>query len=364
MQTFQTANNLSLRAEQAHGRKRSTRQQTQERTPQPAQNGFLKQQFLPLYQPSEKTPRRMQAEKSFFSSLGYLSQSFKIEPMDVSGYGYPYNILLAHWDAVRQLNTTNVSVELDMVSDQTGRVNLCSKQQYDTGEILYFIPVIPLCRLMKDKKKRHCAELLLSVFAYLFRKAGIPYYRDDYSAAAYYYEIMQEWIDGELEYYQLEEYNSNVSELYAAEYYGEVMLRRMYHSCHLTLFAERLAKFKPRNSFERQCLMVAREAFSLMTTFSDRSIFQNTRMETDEMDEDECIRAEQCVSFIADNEGWVFGQMCSMINNEFNECAQKEEPTIVQVFNSEQPPQEESLEFEQRLFPLIHDLISILNEIP
>jgi hypothetical protein len=76
------------------------------------------------------------------------------------------------------------------------------------------------------------------------------------------------------------------------------------------------------------------------------------------------VRAGQYISFIAENEGWLFDNMVQMVESELNECSHIEEPTITQVFDDPKAVLCEGLGFEHRILQLIHDLCTILNQLP
>src|SRR5688572_17534233 len=127
MQTFPADNRIRIRPEQARRCRRGTKKPAQERTAYPAEDAILKHRFLPVYQPSDITPERKQAEKGFFKSLSILSGLYGCEIMNVEDKPYPYNILLAHWNMLRLLNSTNQRVELAIIKDERNEVQLSTK---------------------------------------------------------------------------------------------------------------------------------------------------------------------------------------------------------------------------------------------
>ncbi|RWY53869.1 hypothetical protein [Mucilaginibacter gilvus] len=50
---------------------------------------------------------------------------------------------------------------------------------FEVGNQLFYIPVVPLFRFLRKKENKQCGELLLAVMSYLYREAGVPYYRDE-----------------------------------------------------------------------------------------------------------------------------------------------------------------------------------------
>jgi hypothetical protein len=259
-----------------------------------------------------------------------LTNAYDLELMGVENKPYPYNILLAHMHIQKQLRKSEQDIELSIIQEDDSYIKLTTTHTYDTGMTLYYIPVLPLYRLLQKKKQKQTAELLLSVFAYLYHIAGIPYYRDDYSALSYYYECMEEWLMDDLECNDTEQLNSDFSEFNEASYYGDVMLRKMYNPYQLNSFQQRIDNYKPSNSFQKDCLCVANKARRLLLEYPDCTIFRNTSNQEFEFD-DEVIKAEQYISFIADNEGLLYENIARMVNDEFNECGEIQQPTILQI---------------------------------
>lgn len=337
-----------------------TKEQAAQRTAGFTADGFLNHRFLPLCRPADNLPAQQQVEKGFFTSLSILAGLCNYQPMPVNDYPYPANILLAHWEASLEVSRHSPQSKLSLVQCPKGNIRLAATERFDTNCTLYYIPVIPLYRILRDKRQRKAAELLLSVFAYLYRIAGVPYYRDPYSALAYYYDMVAEWLI-ECEYeYEAKEFNYNFSEINAAASIGDVMLRRMTNPCHLEHFANRIARFQPRNPFEDECLRIARTALNIYARYPDRNIFDNIRREKQDYEE-EVIRAEQYISFVADTDGWLYENITDMVNNEFNECMYMEEPTVTQVFDHKAKTLANDISFETKLFELITDLCSLLN---
>lgn len=327
-------------------------------------NGFLKHSFLPLYAPCSHLPNRECAEQGFFQSLSVLASRGIAVQVNYQDKPYPYNLLLAHDDLRQQLEAEKDNYELMMVTNAAGKMLLAGREVYDTGTNLYFIPVIPLCRLSKQKQYRQSSGLLLSVFAYLHYVAGVPYYRDGSSALSYYYEMTEEWLRYDLDGYNAEDQCTPLSELYKACYYGDLLQRRIYNPIHLDSMAKRLDNFRAACDFDLNCLQVAQSFYHLWQQFPNAKVFDHIpHMDEEAIGDDQFIRAEQYVSFIADNQGWLFENIADTLNNEFNECAYMEQPTIETLFSDDGMRGQEDLGFEQQLFPLIADLCSLLNEI-
>jgi len=326
-------------------------------------DGFLKQRFLPLFEQRGKLPNQSRTEKDFFKSLSILSQTYGLEERNLESMPYPYNILLAHDYAQKHLQKSAQNIELSIMQDDNGMVKLTTKHSYRTGNTLYYIPVLPLYRLLQDKKQKQTAELLLSVFAYLYHVAGIPYYRENDSYLYYHYECLEEWLFDDLENIEMEQGNREILEFKKAFYYGDVMLRKMYNLHNLNFFRQRIESYKPICSFQKECLAVAEKALELLIRYPNCNIFCNTGNGKFDYD-DEIIRAEQYISFISDSDGILHENIIRMVNDEFNECSEIEEPTLLQIYDAENHPLDIGLDFEYRLFPLLNDLCYLLNNMP
>ena len=345
--------------------KRCTRNkqgQTEVSTTTDVANGFLRTTFLPKLEAMKTVQPATEVEKietDFYCSLCAVARHYNgFEPMDTRTFGYPYNIALSVWEVDNHLkrNIRNWNC-LRLVQDDKGKTFFISEEQYNTGTTLFYIPVIPLYKMLKDPKTKRAARLLLSVFAYLYHVADIPYYRQEDAYLYWQYEMIADWIEQDDE----AELDSRKEELKVAQWCGEKMEQKIFNRKNLDVFAERLKAFIPTNDFEQECLNVAKGMFALYTDYPATTVFQNAKYVQDEEEqEDEVIAMRKYISFIADVKGWLYETVAESVNNEFNECGTTEEPTILKKFNGTAIT-DCSLEFENRLFPLIDDLCYLLN---
>jgi hypothetical protein len=361
MQTISALNSLVRSNGQITRCRRPAQTKTAVHTPAPTTDGFLRHQFLPLWEQSAAAlPEKNKTEREFFDSLSILSDKHQFQPMDISDKPYPYNILLAYWQAEQYLVRQDQETELIIMQTYKNNVVLVNKEVYNTNNTLYYIPVLPLYKLLKDKLQKACAELLLSVFAYLYHIADIPYYRSEDSYLCYMYQMIKDWLMDDPEYSE-DEYNLHKqSELNKVAHIGDVMVRKIYNTIHLEQFAKRIQNFRPKDEFQSDCLKVAQTAHNIMAQYPNSSIYSHMAQIEDE-DVDETISAGQYISFIADNDGSLYDEMTSMIDGEFGERIAIQEPTAYTIYSAKETPQ--VLDMEQQLFPLINDLCSLLNKI-
>lgn len=364
MATISAVSTMGRKPRQETGRCTNKKRQETGCTSRLAANGFLKQAFFPLYECGQYLPEQSKVEQGLKASLSILSEKGIEVIVDYINKNYPYNILLAQADLQRQLETDRDCYELMVATDDADNIFFAGREVYDTGTSFYFIPVFPLYRLIKEKTHRQSADLLLSVFAYLYHIVGIPYYRDSHSALNYYYEMTEEWLRDDIDSYDLEDQYRQLSELNKANFFGDLLHRKMYNSVHLNTMSERLTSFKAHCDFDLDCLRIAQSFYNLSQQFPNAGVFDHiSEMDGDIDDDDQVVRAEQYISFIADNEGWLYESIADTLNNEFNECGFMEQPTITEIFTAEAKNNVTNLDFEKQLFPLIADLCSLLNEI-
>ena len=345
--------------------KPSTKRQAESRTNSNVANGFLKSVFLPKL----KTQQSLQAckeiaktERDFYQSLSKLAEQYGIEPMQTQIYGYPYNLALAMWDIETKLKRTHLNWNSLRLVQDSKKTFFVSEERYDTRTTLYYIPIVPLFKMLNDKRRKKTAQLLVSVCSYLYHIADIPYYRQENSYLFWMYEMMTDWVEQDDETDETESYKS---ELRQAEQIGDKMEQKLFNRINLQLLKQRLNNFKSLDEFDQECWQIACKVFELFTEYPTTSIFKNAPIsEQDPYDNDydnETIGMEKYISFVADTKGWLYERLSDSINNEFNEYGAMAEPTISKHFDGSEKTYT-NLDFEDRLFPILNDLCGLLDE--
>ena len=342
---------------------RSTERQTQVSTHCDVANGFLKSTFLPKLKENKTVEicrKSKKTERDFFQSLSKLAEHYTIEPIATKDFAYPYNMALAMADVEEKLKSKVLDWEEIRLIQDSKKTYFVSEERYNTSATLFYIPVSPLYRLLKSKKTKTSAHLLLSVCAYLDHIADIPYYRQEASYLHWIYEMMNDWVEQD-DY--TEETKGYLAEIKEAQYIGDFMEQRIYNRINLTVFEKRIEKFKTRNDFDRECLAVAKEAFALYQTYPNETVFRNAKAngEASEYDMENVIGMEKYISFYADHKGWLNEMIIESVNNEFQEYGIMEEPIIMKQFDGRDITAN-NLCFENRLFQLLHNLSDILHQ--
>lgn len=348
------------------GCKRNPQGQTAVCTSTDVTNGFLRTSFLPVLaetKTAQAYKKTANTERDFYQSLSQLATHYNINPIHTQFFGYPYNIALALWDTKEKLkDKVRDWEEIKLVQDNQ-KFFFTSEERYNTNSTLYYIPVVPLYRLLKNNKRKHSAQLLLSVCSYLYHSVNIPYYRQENCFLYYQYEMLKEW---QLTDDDSEETSIYLREFEQAEWIGNKMEQKIYNTANLTFFKNRLNRFKSKDVFEQDCLKLAQEAYALLEQYPNENVFRNARPKekADEAaDEDEIeniLTMDYYISFYADGKGWLNENIIQCVNSELQEYGQIEEPSIVKRFDGSDITAN-NLDFENRLFSLIGELIYLLN---
>ena len=334
-----------------------------------ASNAFLKCSFLPKLKENgtvQACEESKGLERDFYQSLSNLAEHYHLDPKPYLQFEYPYNLALAIHDVQQQLkNKTRDWEEIQLISDK-GKVYFTSEERYNTGATLYYIPVLPLYRLSKEKKYKKAFRLLLSVYSYLYHIVDIPYHRQEASYLYWMYDMLEQWATEDDE---TEDALRLLAEIKQAEWIGDCMERKIYTTQNLQRFETRLHQFKAKDHFDGKCLEVARTAFDISVNFPNSTIFRNAQAhqnhEHEDEDDDEnfenTVTMDKYISFCADAKGCLFDQLFQSVNNELQEYGQMEEPVIIKIFNGSDVSQK-NLEFEHQIFDLITELIELMNE--
>ena len=350
----------------------NTERPTEISSDKPTSDGFLKCTFLPKLKKndfqksisSEKSLIQIQrknakTEKDFYQSLSQLAEHYGLNPISTKHLGYPYNIALALDDIQKQLKNKVRDWEEIRLIEEKGKTYFTSEERYNTGVILYYIPIIPLYRLSKNPKRKQAVQLLQSVCSYLYHIAKVSYYRKQDSYLFWMYEMVTEWITSDEEN---EETPIYLSEIKQAEHIGDFMEQKIYNQYNLDQFKEHLKNFKAKDGFDNDCFMLARKVFSLYEQYPNATIYQNLQfnIETEEYESDTIVSMDKYVSFCSEAKGLLFQSLFEAVNSEFQECTTMQEPRVIKKFDGRNITNN-NLDFENRLFPLIEELIYILN---
>lgn len=342
---------------------RDSKRQAQVSTCGNVANGFLKTSFLPRLKETQTAKACMETakmQKDFYKSLSLLAEHYNIEPMQTNQFDYPYNMALGIRDMEEKLKQSVLNwQEIRLVQDSR-RTYFINEEKYNTETTLYYIPIEPLYQMLHDPKRKRNAQLLISVCSYLYHIADIPYFRQEDSYLYWMYEMHKEWVEQDDETDENEEYKL---EFEKAEFIGDCIEQKIFNPMSLQVFGQLLNNFKSSDAFDHECWHIACNAFALYTEYPNASIFRNAPMREQDPDNDdndnETIGMEKYISFISHTKGWLYENLAQSINNEFNEYAEMQEPTICKRFDKKEVTKN-TLDFENGLFALLDDMCSLL----
>lgn len=335
-------------------------------------DGFLKCTFLPKLKENiaqklasdEQNLTQIQrkntkTESDFYQSLSRLTEHYGLNPISTKYFGYPYNIALALDDIQKQLKNKVKDWEEIRLIEEKGKTYFTSEERYSTGATLYYIPIVPLYQLSKNPKRKKVAQLLQSVCSYLYHITKIPYYRKQDSYLLWMYEMVTDWITSDDEN---EETLFYLSEIKQAEQIGDFMEQKIYNHHNLMRFKDHLKNFKAKDIFDNDCFMLARKIFSLYKQYPSATIYQNLKsiIDTEDYESETIVSMDKYISFCAEARGLLFQTLFETVNSEFQECTTMQEPMVIKKFDGRNISNN-NLDFENRLFPLIEELIYILN---
>lgn len=350
----------------------NTERPTEISSDKPTSDGFLKCTFLPKLKKndfqksisSEKSLIQIQRENAklesdFYQSLSQMAVHYRLNPMTTRHFGYPYNIALAIDDIQKQLKNKVRDWEEIRLIEEKGKTYFTSEERYNTGVILYYIPIIPLYRLSKNPKRKQSVQLLQSVCSYLYHIVKIPYYRKQDSYLFWMYDMVEEWLTSDDEN---EETPIYLSEIKQAEQLGDFMEQKIYNQYNLIRFKDHLKSFIAKDRYDNDCFMLARKIFSLYQQYPNATIYQNlqSNTETEEYESDTVVSMDKYVSFCSEAKGLLFQTLFEAVNSDLQEYATMQEPRVIKKFDGRNITNN-NLDFENRLFPLIEELIYILN---
>jgi hypothetical protein len=356
---------IYVQPKQAARRSRSKKGSIEQRTDSLVAPDFLRHKFFPLCVPQgEELYNQEKTEQQYFESLEKVKAFYDMPPLDVSAQPYPCNILLSHWDAARRINKANPYRKLSIVKDDEN-ILLAAQESVEMGYSLYHIPVKPLYLLgrSKDKRDKKVYALLLSVYAYLYRKALVPYYRMEGSFLHDEYECMEMWFTDCQMDMEEEEFEVQRSVFSAAAIYGDIMGNKITHAYQLEKFAERIAAFRPANKWERNCLDIAQSFYRLSVKYPDHNIYTHVYANEEEDDYWEVLHIEQGIGFVATVDDWLGNILIRNISGTLENCAVTEEPTVSLEFDKFWNGKDDHLQYERKLYDLIWNLCDLLKQI-
>jgi len=330
---------------------------TKKRTACAHRIAFLGQKFYPLL--STEHSELSDAEgitKGFYRSVENLCTCYGIITEQYMDLPYPLNIGKCFKVVSKELKRVDSSVELRLIQDEQSQAKLTTVHSFSNGNTLFYLPTEIVFHLMANDLST--ADLLLSVYSYLFRFVGIAHYGENYSYLGGIYEMIEEMYLYEDDPDRDEEYYSYIiGHLDFIKEQGAVCVSLLNELAHVREFECRVKNYRPKNKSQREFLQTARGFLKLSHDFPKRNIHDRICPIGNEDDyNDGVIRVEQYLHFFWDFDCPVKQELMDYVNAELNECGQMEEPTTFQYFDVPQDGAHHEHDFEKRLCELLHEL--------
>lgn len=321
-------------------------------------NGLLRTSFSPMLEETASIANYRNsptAEDEFWSAFSHVCREHGLDIKPDTSIRYPYNMMDALQKLREQLKEKGRFNWKDIrLMEHEELIFFGKADVFDTGMMLYYIPVEPLYMMLNNRKRKKTADLLLSVFSYLYHIADIPYYRAEETYLFSIYQILRDL---------RAEDNETEEDFKIADSIGDEVEKHLNDLVHLNGFQKRLLHFSGTDKFDTECYELANRFYSLYVKYPDTPIYRNIRIDEDieEDDEDEQkIELDRYVSFCASNDGKLFDALFDLVNNELQEICVMREP-VIYIPHDGREIKGNDFDFEKRLFTLIEELTSLLG---
>lgn len=339
------------------GRKGSTAKPLAERATGMHRNGFLNHSFNPVWGVAFNNWRS--AEQEFFVSLENLCSLYGWIRPDVSGLSFPDNIHEAYKKVVAQQSRA-FDLEVKICQDNEHDCCLATAKTFDTGYHLYYIPVRAVWK-MRDVKDEQCRyQLLITVFAYFYQVAGIPFYNEPGTIEGN-YDTIKSWLDDEDDEQEEPFRKRQGEELKLLKQAGDILQPEIKKPFSLKQLEACLASYQQEEKRDTQLIEVVCELIKLIKDYPKR-VIRETMYYEDEKGDNDTIYWEQYISFYWSGEDCLSETVYQMVNDEFQEMGDQEEPMNLQWFDKPQENACHVFDYEPRLLSLIDRLAEILND--
>src|SRR5580693_3389235 len=298
---------LRSKVKPAAGYRRHQERQAKKRTDLHAPYGFLNHSFSPIIGRGLSgigNPKTI--ERQFFASVDNLCSVYNLQMPGFDTAAYPSNIVQAYQWIQEQLRKVQPSLQLIIVNNGRSKACLATVKEYNTGTWLYYIPVEPLHSLWNNRKQRARRNLILSLFAYLYQVAGIPYFRSDFLGDTY--EMIENWYEDDPTAFDDEKYQEVMEELKALKFHGDRLFKSIRHPYHISRFENRVNRFHPSGEADMQLWEVCDKFLLLYKQYPNRSIFDNMPQGLLAPEDEERIHAHQYISFFWKSTGLLYSQ--------------------------------------------------------
>jgi len=361
MESIRTFRKLRRTVEPSARYRRNAAQPIKKRPTPTGHNGFLNHVFKPFWLFNGNMER---AEMEYFRSLANLCKHYDVLLPDVSGLSFPQNIYQSYRITAERVTAIDKKLNCIILQDEKHEAVLATTTQYDTGRMLYYIPVKPLAKWVNDPQKQQVSEVMTAIFAYLYQIAQVPMYSEFGTFLCDQYNYVEEMINEEMDEEDKEEMGyreEQLDELFTLKNTGIHLARLMADKSRMEKIEDTVLDYANSEARDNDLAILAIEFVQLYKAYPDRSIFDAIRPDLYYPEVNERIKAEEYISFYWSGSDTVIETVMSMIDCSFQEMGITDEPIDVVLFDNPDITTQESFGFESRFFPLLDRLCTFLN---
>lgn len=324
-----------------------------------AANDFLRNTFLPKVEQELGSAKiDLQADRQLQCSLKKLENhfGFRIPEYEITNLDYKWNLCIYYIDqAIDKRSLPFVTSTAHIEYDENEQFHICISEQVNASSRLFYVPVLPLKRMLSDKRKRKGALLLQAVFSFLYLHAALPFYTDDCSFLNGEMECLYQWSQESEDEEFMTFINKRLSE---AMDIGFCIWKKISNFQNLTFLQNRLTSFKPKNQFDAACFELAQRVSQLMARFDKGNILKYASPVEDTV-EYETHFLHYSFSFIPDLKGGLFAELKEMLDNQLQECYLDQSLLVKRRFDGNEQTGI-GLTYEISVLALMEDLIELL----
>lgn len=347
------------------GCRSSKKNEVSMRSAQPSGFAYMKHRYKPVWNAGPISGDQETIETSFYRSLTYLGDLYNFKPPHNKYLIFPRNIAYDLGIAGKMLRKINRELCLFITHDEEKKTCVCTAEPFNVeSKTLYYIPVRPLFRLLKEKHRGHTSQLLLSVFAYLYQVLQIPYYRNPSSFLYDCYNTIFEWLTNDEECDDKKWISKNKRLAKQSIDEGDAIMNHIKQPVHLQQFERRIQQFVARDAIDTKVLAIATSSQILLKEFPDNRLFHYIPENLLDPENDERIVAEHYISFFWDAEiEPVYSNLIEHVNGLFENCGGMDLPVGYQRFDKPHTNPSHDTRFPASVFNLVENLSEILIEL-
>jgi hypothetical protein len=357
METASVIRKFHGTAKSLAGRKGSTAKPAKKRTAGTHRNGFLNHSFQPFWGVAFRN--WLSAEEEFFVSAKNLCALYCWTMPDVSGLSFPENIREAYQGITAQ-QTKAFDLEVNICQDEQHTCCLTTAKIYNTDYHLYYIPVRSVWKMRNNKAEQSRYHLFVSVFGYFYQVAGIPFFTEPGTIDGT-YETIKNWLDEECDSEDEIFRNRQRAELELLKKAGDTLLPEIKRPFFLKQLESCLKIYRKKKQADTHLIDVVAEIIKLIKDYPKRAISETMHYDK-ENDDGDTLYWEQYISFYWSGEDCLNETLYDMVNDEFQQMGDQEEPMSLQWFDQPQAQAKHVFDYEPRLFSLINRLAELLND--